>query len=135
MRRLYTAPGTGQLIGMDSRSRFLPPGLRRFITTRDGTCRRPYCDAPIRHADHIVPWRTSHHTSETNTQGLCEACNQTKEAPGWSTRPRPGPRHTVETRTPTGHTYRLHRTTPTRHTAETRSGPEAALTPLRGAGT
>ncbi|MDQ6755169.1 MAG: hypothetical protein M3017_17645, partial [Actinomycetota bacterium] len=39
-------------------------------------------------------------------QGLCERCNQAKEAPGWSSRPRPGPRHTVETRTPTGHTYR-----------------------------
>ncbi|MDQ6752497.1 MAG: hypothetical protein M3017_03565, partial [Actinomycetota bacterium] len=38
--------------------------------------------------------------------GLCERCNQAKEAPGWSSRPRPGPRHTVETRTPTGHTYR-----------------------------
>ena len=45
-------------------------------------------------------------TSGPNGAGLCEACNQTKEAPGWSTRPRPGPRHTIETRTPTGHTYR-----------------------------
>ncbi|MDQ6752760.1 MAG: HNH endonuclease, partial [Actinomycetota bacterium] len=88
-------------------SRFLPPGLRRIILTRDGgTCRIPYCGAPIRHTDHIVPWRTSRKTSEAGSQGLCERCNQAKEAPGWSSRPRPGPRHTVETRTPTGHTYR-----------------------------
>jgi hypothetical protein len=105
LRRLYTAPDTGQLLAMDSRARFLPPGLRRFIHTRDSTCRTPYCDAPIRHADHIVPWRTTHQTTETNTAGLCEACNQAKEAPGWTAEPRPGPRHTIETHTPTGHTY------------------------------
>ncbi|HSN35197.1 MAG TPA: HNH endonuclease, partial [Arthrobacter sp.] len=37
--------------------------------------------------------------------GLCEACNHTKELPGWTARPRPGPRHTLETTTPTGHNY------------------------------
>ncbi|HSU69847.1 MAG TPA: DUF222 domain-containing protein [Micrococcaceae bacterium] len=105
LRRLYTAPDTGQLLAMDSRSRFLPDGLRDLITIRDDTCRTPYCGAPIRHADHIIPWRTSHDTSETNTQGLCERCNQDREAPGWSAQPRPGPRHTTEITTPTGHTY------------------------------
>jgi hypothetical protein len=44
-------------------------------------------------------------TRHDNGQGLCEACNLAKQAPGWTARPRPGPRHTVETRTPTGHTY------------------------------
>lgn len=39
--------------------------------------------------------------------GLCEACNQVKEAPDWQSRTvdQPGP-HTVETTTPTGRTYR-----------------------------
>ncbi|MEV8133544.1 hypothetical protein AB0O54_20675, partial [Pseudarthrobacter oxydans] len=45
-----------------------------------------------------------------NGQGLCEACNHTKETPGFSARPVPGPRHTVELKTPTGHTY--HSTAP-----------------------
>lgn len=40
---------------MDSRARLFPAGLRRFIRARDDTCRTPYCDAPIRHLDHIVP--------------------------------------------------------------------------------
>ncbi|MFP5312679.1 MAG: hypothetical protein ACLGH7_09785, partial [Actinomycetes bacterium] len=35
----------------------------------------------------------------------CEACNHTKETPGWTAKPVPGPRHTVATTTPTGHTY------------------------------
>jgi hypothetical protein len=31
LRRLYTHPGTGELIAMDSRARIFPPGHRRFI--------------------------------------------------------------------------------------------------------
>jgi hypothetical protein len=38
-------------------------------------------------------------------RGLGESCNHTKEAPGWSAEPRPGPRHTLQIHTPTGHTY------------------------------
>ncbi|WP_231728529.1 HNH endonuclease [Arthrobacter sp. EPSL27] len=110
LRRLYTAPGTGELVAMDSRARLFPPGLRRFITARDDTCRTPYCDAPIRHLDHIIPWHSGGPTTATNGAGLCEACNHTKETPGWTVRPRPGPRHTLQVTTPTGHTY--HSTAP-----------------------
>ena len=110
LRRLYTAPGTGDLLALDSRARLFPPGLRRFITTRDDTCRTPYCDAPIRHLDHINPWHDGGETTHTNGAGLCEACNHTKETPGWSATPRPGPRHTLHIQTPTGHTY--HSTAP-----------------------
>ncbi|CAI3800307.1 HNH endonuclease [Pseudarthrobacter sp. MM222] len=118
LRRLYTAPGTGDLVAMDSRARLFPPGLRRFLQTRDETCRTPYCDAPIRHMDHIIPWADGGPTTTTNGAGLCEACNHTKETPGWTSRPRPGPaganelghRHTLEVTTPSGHTY--HSTAP-----------------------
>ncbi len=112
LRRLYTHPGTGELVGMDSRARLFPPGHRRFIQTRDDTCRTPYCDAPIRHLDHIIPWHTGGSTTSTNGAGLCEACNHTKETPGWKARPSPGSassigaRHTIELTTPTGDTYR-----------------------------
>ncbi|WP_261382604.1 HNH endonuclease signature motif containing protein [Arthrobacter sp. UKPF54-2] len=110
LRRLYTAPATGDLVAMDSRARLFPPGLRRFIQARDHTCRTPYCDAPIRHLDHIVPWHNGGTTSRSNGAGLCEACNHTKETPGWSAQTRPGPRHTLQLTTPTGHTY--HSTAP-----------------------
>ncbi|MEY9774439.1 hypothetical protein ABH915_000047 [Arthrobacter sp. MW3 TE3886] len=118
LRRLYTHPGTGELIAMDSRARLFPPGLRRFIQARDDTCRTPYCDAPIRHLDHIIPWHHGGETTSTNGAGLCEACNHTKEAPGWKARPSPeaepgngrSSRHTLELTTPTGHTY--HSTAP-----------------------
>ena len=98
---------------MDSRARIFPPGLRRLIQTRDDTCRTPYCDAPIRHLDHIIPWHHGGQPPTANGAGLCEACNHTKETPGWTARPIPRPRttpHTIELTTPTGHTY--HSTAP-----------------------
>lgn len=112
LRRLYTAPGSGELVAVDSKARLFPPGLRRFLQIRDDTCRTPYCDAPIRHQDHIIPWHSNGPTTSSNGQGLCEACNHTKEAPGWTARPvtRPGQRHSVQLQTPTGHTY--HSTAP-----------------------
>ncbi|MDI2036962.1 HNH endonuclease [Paenarthrobacter nitroguajacolicus] len=110
LRRLYTAPTTGELLTTDSKSRLFPPRLRRFIETRDATCRTPYCDAPIRHIDHVVPWREGGATTLENGAGLCEACNHTKEHPGWTAttaqgNANPETRHTLKLQTPTGHTY------------------------------
>ena len=107
IRRLYAAPDTGELIAMDARSRLFPRSLARFVAARDQTCRMPWCGAPIRQLDHIRPHRDGGATSGANGQGLCEACNQAKEAPGWKAEAVDGPGpHTVETTTPTGHTYR-----------------------------
>jgi hypothetical protein len=103
VRRLFTDP-TGQLVAMESRSRKAPDGLAEFITTRDGgTCRTNGCDAPIRNIDHIERHADGGTTSAENLQGLCERCNQAKEALGW--RARPGPDGSIVTTTPTGHTY------------------------------
>ncbi|MBD7993886.1 HNH endonuclease [Arthrobacter sp. Sa2CUA1] len=112
LRRLFLDPTNGELMAMDSKARYFTPGLARLIRTRDQTCRTPWCDAPIRHIDHIHPYAEAGPTSYTNGQGLCEACNQAKEAPGWTaeTTQIPGQRHTVRTVTPTGHTY--HSTAP-----------------------
>ncbi|MCC3291286.1 DUF222 domain-containing protein [Arthrobacter sp. zg-Y1110] len=129
VRRLYTAPDTGELVAMDSRARLFPKSLARFIAARDTSCRMPWCGAPIRHLDHIRPHNRGGPTSASNGQALCEACNHAKEAPGWSAEPvrrsSPEPEadvgineglekpvnaatagHTVDTTTPTGHTYR-----------------------------
>lgn len=105
LRRLYQRPGTEELVAMDSHARLFRDGLRHLVRLRDQVCRTPWCDAPIRHADHVEAAEDDGHTSAANAQGLCEACNYTKQAPGWHAQPRPGPRHTVETTTPTGHTY------------------------------
>ncbi|MGH8963776.1 MAG: hypothetical protein ACRDXB_00345, partial [Actinomycetes bacterium] len=105
LRRLYTTPDTGELISMDSRRRFFPRGLARFIRVRDQYCRTPWCDAPIRHTNHAQPHHQDGPTSATNGEATCAQCNYHRQAPGWQTRPHPGPRHTLTITTPTGHTY------------------------------
>lgn len=106
-RRLYRRCGTGALVAADSRSRLFPKGLAELIDLRDQTCRTPYCDAPIRHHDHVVASARGGATSFDNGQGLCARCNYIKEAPGWRATSAPGPdRHTVEITTPTGTVYR-----------------------------
>ena len=102
LRRLYTT-SSGSLVAMDSRSRAFPASLGLFIDLRDQSCRTPWCDAPIRHHDHVVPDHAGGPTSAVNGQGLCEACNQAKEAPGFTATAHDG---VVITTTPTGHQAR-----------------------------
>ena len=108
LRRLYRHPKSGALVAMESRARFFPKGLTRYIAVRDDTCRTPYCDAPIRHTDHAQSHATGGDTTEVNGLGECEACNYTKEAHGWrvtTQRERDGT-HTSEVTTPTGARHR-----------------------------
>ena len=105
LRRLYEQPATGNLVAMDSSAELFAGRLAEFLRLRDRICRTVGCDAPIRHADHVVPRARGGPTTACNGQGLCEFCNYAKEADGWSARTIPGPRHTVEITTPTGHTY------------------------------
>lgn len=106
IRRLYRNPVTGALVAMESRRREFPAGLHRFLVTRDQICRTPWCDSPVRHADHVRRAADGGPTSAANGQGLCEACNHAKEAGGWEHTPattsRAGP---ITVRTPTGHCY------------------------------
>lgn len=111
VRRLYTHPADGTLVAMDSTRRVFDGGLRRFLVARDGTCRTPWCDAPVRHLDHVVDHSAGGATSAANGQGLCVRCNHTKQLPGWRSRPEVVPppdrwqTHTVVITTPTGHRY------------------------------
>ncbi len=106
LRRLYADAQTGALVAMESTRRLVPDSMARFLRFRDRTCRTPWCDAPVRHSDHVEAVVEGGPTTVLNTQGLCQACNHAKQAGGWTARPRPGPHHTVETTTPTGHSYR-----------------------------
>ena len=105
VQRLYQSPKTGQLVAMDQRGRYFEGKLAEFLTLRDRYCRNRWCGAPIRTLDHARAHADGGATSADNGQGLCEACNLAKEGWGWSALPRPGPIHTIETITPTGHRY------------------------------
>jgi 5-methylcytosine-specific restriction endonuclease McrA len=89
---------------MESTGRLFTENQRLFLMLRDQTCRTPYCGAPIRHADHVVPADRGGPTSTANGQGTCEACNYAKQAPGWTQDVDVG--GAIITRTPTGHEYR-----------------------------
>jgi hypothetical protein len=109
-RRLFTAP-TGwdeenAIVGGDRTARRFTGALAKLINLRDGaTCREPFCGAPIRHYDHIVPYRAGGPTSYTNGRGVCERHNYTREMPGWSVELLADHPHIVITTTPTGHSY------------------------------
>ncbi|MDP9317917.1 MAG: HNH endonuclease [Actinomycetota bacterium] len=106
LRRLFLDPCTGLLTAMDPKRRLFKHALRRAVVIRDEYCRTPWCGAPIRHIDHVIPAEDGGVTSETNGQGLCEACNHAKQAPGWRSRPGPGGAgDSVTITTPTGHAY------------------------------
>jgi len=112
LRRLYATPAAGALVALESRARVFPKGLADFIGLRDQRCRTPYCDAPIRHRDHATPHRSGGSTSGVNGLGLCEMCNYTKEADGWTVTATTAENgtHTAEFITPTG--ARHHSTAP-----------------------
>jgi hypothetical protein len=107
LRRFYADP-QGHLVAMSTRQRLAGKALAAFLRIRDqGICRTPWCDAPIRHVDHAVPDSEGGPTAADNLQGLCEACDYAKQAPGWRQRAAPdrSGRHRVDILTPTGHRY------------------------------
>lgn len=104
IRRLLTDPVTGVVTALDTRRRTFDDAARRFIAARDQHCRQPFCDAPVRHIDHVHGHSSGGPTSIDNGQGLCERGNYAKEIPGWRSRVGPDPGSVLVT-TPTGHQY------------------------------
>ena len=54
LQRLFAMPHTGALIATESTSSYFRHGLADLVDLRDRRCRTPYCNAPIRHHDHVV---------------------------------------------------------------------------------
>ncbi len=107
LNRLFTIPDTRDLVAMESTKRGYTGLLRTMLELRDQTCRTPWCDAPIRHVDHVHRHEDGGATSYHNGRGLCARCNHAREAPGWNATMTSGPgeTHQVTTTTPTGHEY------------------------------
>ncbi|SLN03167.1 hypothetical protein FM103_14145 [Corynebacterium xerosis] len=102
LRRLYTHPSTGELVAVDSVAREFPRALARFIRWRDVTCRGPFCNAPIRHSDHIRPHAAGGHTCLDNGQGLCAFCNDKEQQTSSVERSPDSPGHQVTWTSRTG---------------------------------
>lgn len=83
IRRLYLAPGTNDLVTMESKARFYPKLLGEFIKIRDRHCRTPYCDGQVEEIDHVRQHALGGRTDSLNADGRCGYCNKAKELPGW----------------------------------------------------
>jgi hypothetical protein len=113
-RRLFTAPTTdlhrpSRLLGGDPRRRYFDGWLAKLIRLRDQSCRDPFCDAPIRHIDHITRHSDGGPTTFTNGRGVCARGNLMREMPGWRIKPTDcrnhDEPHKIIITTPTGHHY------------------------------
>ena len=101
VRRLFTDPGTGDLLATDARRRDFPPAARQFLVARDQICRTPWCGAPIREADHALAVSRGGSTDLRNGNGRCTTCNLVKDLDGWTTHV--DDTGVITTTTPTGH--------------------------------
>ena len=112
-RRLFTTSTgvegrSGPIVGGDPTRRYFDGWLATLIKLRDQTCRDPFCDAPIRHIDHITRASDNGPTVIHNGRGTCARGNYTREMPGWDIRlvdPGLWDPHTVHITTPTSHHY------------------------------
>ena len=90
----------------------VPDGLRRLIQTRDRTCRTPWCGAPIRHTDHVIPVAAGRRRPPRRTgKGCARPATTPNKPPAGPPHPHPDPAGAgdrVEITTPTGHTYPSH---------------------------
>jgi hypothetical protein len=115
-RRLYASPVGGPIVGSDPYRRRFHGHLRQLIMWRDRQCRDPFCEAPIRHIDHIQRYTDNGLTIYPNGRGECERGNYAREMPGWKveavTSGFDGQHHTIKITTPTGHSYLSRAPTP-----------------------
>lgn len=88
--RILTDPITGQTLATDRR---LPDAqLRRFIQSRDQTCRFPGCIRPAHRCDidHTVAWEDGGPTCHCNLEALCKRHHTQKHHRSWQLRILPG---------------------------------------------
>src|SRR5689334_4509898 len=103
-RRLLTDPVTGAPLEFGTSTYRPPAALRRFVRTRDRTCRFPGCMRPSHESDldHTVPFPHGP-TSEANLGAFCRYHHRVKHRSAWLvSQPEPGRFHF---RSPAGKTY------------------------------
>jgi hypothetical protein len=103
-RRLLTDPATGEPLEFGTSTYRPPAALRRFVWTRDRTCRFPGCMRPAHQSDldHTVPFPLGT-TGEANLGPFCRHHHRVKHRTAWHvTQPKPG---TFRFRSPAGKTY------------------------------
>ncbi|MFS8095736.1 HNH endonuclease [Lentzea alba] len=104
-RRLLTDPITGEPLEFGTSTYRPPAALKRFVWTRDRTCRFPGCTRPAHRSelDHTVPFPFGS-TSKANLGPFCKHHHRVKHRTAWQvSQPKPG---RFCFRSPAGKTYR-----------------------------
>ena len=106
LRRLLTDPVTGTALDLGRTRYQVSDPLRRWITTRDRTCRFPGCRrrATSCQIDHVTPWDEGGATDADNLHPLCHRHHQLKTHSRWRVRRDPQTGRTTWT-SPLGRTY------------------------------
>jgi len=86
LTRLLTDPETAAVRSVGRKRYRIPKELRRWLQTRDGTCRFPGCGkkAGRCHIDHTQEWHNGGTTAHDNLAHLCEEHHRLKTLTGWS---------------------------------------------------
>jgi len=86
LTRLLTDPETGAVRSVGRKRYRIPKELRRWLQTRDGTCRFPGCGkkAGRCHIDHTQEWHNGGTTAHDNLAHLCEEHHRLKTLSGWT---------------------------------------------------
>ncbi|KJK41244.1 hypothetical protein UK23_39990, partial [Lentzea aerocolonigenes] len=103
-RRLLTEPTSGEPLEFGTSTYRPPAALRRFVWTRDRTCRFPGCMRPSHESDldHTVPFPNGP-TSEANLGAFCRYHHRVKHRSTWEVAQRKPGRFTFTS--PAGRTY------------------------------
>jgi len=85
LRRLVTDPVTGHLLDRGRESYRIPDSLRKFLVTRDRSCRFPGCNSRAGRGeiDHAFAWNSGGGTDRGNLGALCKRHHLVKTFGGW----------------------------------------------------
>jgi len=83
--RLLTHPETGAVLSVGRDRYTVPADLRRWLRTRDGTCRFPGCGRSARRSDidHTDDWQYGGETAHDNLAHLCRSHHRLKHLTDW----------------------------------------------------
>ena len=81
VRRLYASPKTGELVSMDSKARRFDGALADYLRLRDQKCRTLYCEAQVRHLDHVEDHADGGETSASQRAGALRVLQLRQDRP------------------------------------------------------
>jgi Domain of unknown function (DUF222) len=105
--RILTHPETGATLSVGHDRYTVPADLKRLLEIRDGTCRYPFSNRPVRQTDldHTLDWQYHGESAHNNLAHLSRNAHILKHQARWSYTQATDGSGTLTWTTPTGHVY------------------------------